>query len=110
MLEQFKNRLEDVAESDLVGYLLRQVKRREKRVLQLQHDVYEFGIAQGYTDNQVRGAVNDLFNTFAAEWSVYVLAGSDAIVTAIENDATLPWLNTAVGQSTVRAKLVARLV
>lgn len=104
----WKNKLETFA-TDFASDLETQELERKRAVYIAISDLIDFGLGEGYTDNQVKGAVNSLFEAYPGEWSIYILVGSDAIKTAIQNDVTLPWLNTAVGQSTVRAQLIARL-
>lgn len=79
-------------------------------VFKVAHDLAVFGKNEGYTQNQTRGAIETLFSTFAAEWSLYILIGSDALSTAIANDVSIAWLDTVVGGKTVRTRIIERLV
>jgi hypothetical protein len=82
---------------------------RETEIQRIQYDLAAFAISQGYTANQTRSAIEALFRTFVTQWFLYIVCGADDIVTAIQNDATLPWLNTQVGGQTIRQRLINRL-
>jgi hypothetical protein len=84
---------------------------RERKITlwRTQRDLYTAAVALGQTDAQAEAKIDALLSTFAGEWSLYILTGSTAIVTAIQNDATLPWLNTQVAGKTIRERLVSRL-
>ena len=96
-------------ENDFLVDLSAREYERKRTVLFIQHDLVLFGKDQGYTQNQIRGAVEALFATFAAEWSLYILMGSSALVTAITADATLSWLDLDANGQTIRQRLVNRL-
>ena len=72
-------------------------------------DLVDFAVGQGYTVQQARYAVEDLFRTFVSDWFLYTLIGSNDIVTAITNDATLAWLDIDAGGQTIRTRLISRL-
>jgi hypothetical protein len=76
---------------------------------QLQVDLYAAATSLGQTDAQAKQKIDDLFSAYPGEWSIYALVGASAIVTAIQNDATLPWLDTLVGGLTIRQRLINRL-
>lgn len=73
------------------------------------HDLIFFGIQQGYTDNQIQTAIEDLFFTFANEWWLYERLGHPALIAAISSDATLPWLDLDAQGITIRQRLINRL-
>lgn len=78
-------------------------------LMQIQADLIRFGRDQGFTQSQILGAVQDLFETYASEWLAYLLVFSPQLATAITNDATLTWLDLDAGGQTIRARLVGRL-
>ena len=82
---------------------------RRHLVLQTTKDLYDAAIALGQTDVQAEAKIDDLFATYAAEWSIYILVGNPTIITSIQNDATLPWLDTDVQGLTIRQRLINRL-
>lgn len=79
-------------------------------VRKLVNDLYSAGRTLGLTKAQALGYVNELFNAFPGEWAVYVIVGADGIITSIQNDATLPWLDTDVAGVTIRQRLINRLL
>lgn len=82
---------------------------RVDQVQEVVRDLYSAARNIGQTDAQAKSKIQDLFNTFAAEWSVYALVGADGIVTGIQNDVTLPWLDTDVAGTSIRQRLINRL-
>jgi hypothetical protein len=99
------------ADTDTAGMEARE-NLRKFWARKLFRDLVSFGGEQGYTDNQIDGAIDQLVSTFAAEWSIWILIGHDALITAIQNDATIGWLNTEFPSGsgvTVRTRLVNRL-
>jgi hypothetical protein len=82
---------------------------REQELQLIQRDLASFAMSQGYTANQARTAIEALFRTFALQWFLYLVCGADDIVTAIQNDATLSWLNQNAGGQTIRQRLINRL-
>lgn len=82
---------------------------RKGNVWKIQNDLAKAAAGLGQTAQQIEIKVDLLFSTFAAEWAIYVLTGSPAIVTAIQNDVTLPWLDTDVSGLTIRQRLINRL-
>jgi hypothetical protein len=82
---------------------------REQELQRLHRDLMEFAVSQGYTANQARNAIEALFRTFALQWFLYLTCGADDIVTSIQDDITLTWLNTSVGGQTIRQRIINRL-
>lgn len=72
-------------------------------------DLVQFGLDSGFTANQSRGAVEDLFRTYLASWVLYLFIGAEDIITDITNDATLPWLDFDANGQTIRTRLINRL-
>jgi len=91
------------------GWLDHARSQRETTVQQLQLDLYDAARALGQTHAQALTRINELFNAYPGAWAVYVIAGADGIVTAIQNDATLPWLDALVGGVSIRQRLINRL-
>jgi hypothetical protein len=84
-------------------------RQRKVVVWKVQRDLYILAINLGQTDAQALAKLDALFSTFAGEWSLYILVGSPAIITAIQNDATLAWLNTLVSGVSIRQRLINRI-
>jgi len=82
---------------------------RKDLVRNIINDLLTLARTLGQNQTQATTKVEALFLTFAAEWNLYMFAGSTAIITAIQNDATLPWLDTDVAGLTIRQRLVNRL-
>jgi len=96
-------------EDDYIGELRVARREREELVMRTQHDLAAAARGLGQTGGQIRTKVDSLFSTFASEWSIYILVGSTAIIDAIQNDATLPWLDTDVSGTSIRQRLINRL-
>lgn len=94
---------------ELFEYYVQSFRGRKRAIAAMQQDLEAFGAQEGYTEAQVATAVSNLYSAFVEEWGDYIVTGSNALATAIQNDVTLGWLDTAVGQSTVRDQLIARL-
>lgn len=92
-----------------LGDMFQQELNRKLTVWQVQKVLFDVATGLGQTAEQAHTKLDALFTTFAAEWAVYVLTGSSAIITAIQNDATIPWLDTDVGGTTIRQRLINRL-
>jgi hypothetical protein len=84
-------------------------EQRRLTVYRLQKDLYDAALTLGQTPAQADDKIDTLFSTFASEWSIYILAGATAIVTAITDDITIPWLDTDVAGTTIRLRLTNRL-
>lgn len=84
-------------------------RSRLHTILSAQADLAAFGLSNGYSQNQIRGALEELFTAFLSEWMLYLLTGSSALATAIEADATLSWLDLDANGQTIRARITTRL-
>lgn len=82
---------------------------RKTLVFKIQHDIVVAAETLGQTDAQADAKVDTLFSTFASEWSIYILTGATAIITAIQNDASIAWLDTDVAGTSIRQRLINRL-
>lgn len=85
---------------------------RQDRVWKVTYDMIDAADSLGQTTEQAENKVDQLFSTFAAEWSIYILAGATTIITALENDTTIPWLDTEYPTGsgiTIRTRLINRL-
>jgi hypothetical protein len=100
--------LQDIEEDYLQSFLAAEVQRR-LAVYRLQKDLHDAALTLGQTTVQADTKIDTLFSTFAAEWAIYVLTGSPSIITAITDDVTIPWLDTDVGGTTIRQRLINRL-
>lgn len=85
---------------------------RRKLIYQAQHDLALAAADLGQTEGQIGSKMDELFSTYGAEWSVYILTGATAIITAIQNDVSIAWLDTvypAGSGVTLRTRLINRL-
>lgn len=98
-----------VLDQDAVTWAAGQEWDRKTIVWLLQRDLYKLVRQLGETDAEAEAKIDALFTTFASEWSIYVLTGSDAVVTAIEDDATLAWLDVSISGASIRQRLINRL-
>lgn len=68
------------------------------------------GQVLGLDDADIQAKLNQLFSAYPGEWAIYFVTGANlAIVPAITNDTTIPWLDTDVSGTTLRQRLVNRL-
>ena len=107
--EKYKNAALDTATEEKRADAFRRFDARQEVLLQIQSDLIDFGLTEGFADAQVRTALETLFRTFAPEWSLYLLVGADDLATAITADTTIPWLDTLIGGVSLRQRLVNRL-
>ena len=85
-------------------------EENRKRILQsIRGELVKFSLAQGYTLNQTRGAVETLHTTFLSEINAFLYAGTDTLATALTNDTTISWFNLDAGGKTIRERLLDRL-
>lgn len=96
-------------EADYLHTLYSAEMERRIVVWKVQHDLAEAAAGLGQTYAQIGDKMDTLFSTFASEWSIYILTGATAIVTAIQNDATIGWLDTDVSGTSIRQRLINRL-
>lgn len=82
---------------------------RRTIVHKIQQDLHTLALQLGQTEDQASSKIDTLFATFSGDWSLYILTGSPAIKTSIQNDATIPWLDTDVSGQTIRQRLLNRL-
>jgi hypothetical protein len=61
----------------------------------------------GQTDAEIKAKLNVLFSAYPGEWSIYfLLSATAAILSALEADTTIPWLNATVRDISVRDRLI----
>lgn len=56
--------------------------------------------------------VDELFGTYGGSWSIYVLTGANQIVTDIDTDTGIGWLDTEYpsgGGKTIRERVITQL-
>jgi len=90
-----------------VSYDLR--KRSQKTVDDIVNDLVGYADAQGYSETQIRNAIEDLFRTFISEWVLYLFTAAGDLSTAINDDVSLVWLDLDAGGQTIRQRIIARL-
>jgi hypothetical protein len=94
---------------DVIGAFEASRQNRLRILDRVMTDMFSFGKQQGFSNGQIRGAIESLFRTFINEWSLWEYSGADDLVTAIQNDATLSWLDLDASGQTIRQRLVNRL-
>ena len=97
------------SDQELVSDLVDQEWARKIVVATITRDLAVFAVTSGQTRAQTSAKIEQLFSTFAGEWSLYILAGSDALKTALANDVTIAWLDTDVNGTPLRTRLINRL-
>lgn len=108
--EWFDKRFSD--DRDYLAVLRYLQEERQEVVWNVQHDLAIAAANLGQSRSQIESKIDDLFSTFGAEWSVFILAGATSIVDAITNDTTLSWLDVVYPQGsgvTIRTRLLNRL-
>ena len=95
---------------DYVNEFFARELERKRVVFKIQYNLYQLATSLGQTPAQARNKIDELFSTFAAEWSLYVITGSPAINTAVSNDATIAWLDVDVQGTSLRQRILNRLV
>jgi hypothetical protein len=99
----------DADDTTLRGIFRENFLERVRVVDDIIVDLVRFGASQGYTANQLRNAIGDLFSLSLEQWCGYVLFAAQDIITTVENDATLPWLDLDASGQTIRQRLINRL-
>lgn len=99
----------EIREFVLRDYLNEYRSERQAILDAIVHDLTDFAIAQGYSDAQIQGALEDFFGTFASPMFVYFQVGGTTLADAIAADATLGWLNLDAAGITIRQRLINRL-
>jgi hypothetical protein len=97
---------------DYLSQLIISEERRRRTVFKTQNDLASAGADVGLSETQIETQIDTLFNSFAGEWSLYILTGSSAIVSAISSDTTIGWLNQEYPPDsgvTIRERLINRL-
>lgn len=107
--DNWRNDATETRESSTSDYLRRLRNDRTEAVDRAVADLVDFGVGQGFNDNQIQGALLDLFETYPTEWFLYIFVGSDNISTAITNDVSLTWLDLDANGQTIRQRLLNRL-
>lgn len=96
-------------DEDFVDWILHEELKRKYIVWKVQNDLAKAAAGLGQNPTQIETKIDALFSTFAAEWAIYVLTGSPSIITSIQNDVTLAWLDTDISGTTIRQRLINRL-
>ena len=91
------------------GYLQSERDARNAVADSIVSSLVDFGIGEGYTDTQIRAAVETVFSTFGIEFFLYLQIASGTLSAAIAADVTIPWLDTDVGGTPLRTRLIDRL-
>jgi len=97
---------------DYIEVFREQEYRRKIKIWRTQKDMVDAGTSLGLSSTQIDSTIDSLFSTFPGEWSAFVLTGAEAIITAIQDDTTLNFLNAEYPPGsgvTIRERLVNRL-
>lgn len=98
--------------SEYLGELRDQEQERRVTVWTIQDYLVHAAIDSGATAIVAGERVDELFGTYGGSWSVYVLTGANQIVTDIDTDTGIGWLDTeypAGGGKTVRERVINQL-
>lgn len=102
----------DVIAADRLGELRQQERVRRNIVHEIIDDLIFAAQDLGAGEGIAQQRLNDLFTSFATDWTNYIIVADDTIITTIQNDATLGWLDTEYPPSsgtTIRERIIARL-
>lgn len=94
---------------DYLRKLERQEEDRKFIIAKIQNDLATYAASLGQTSVEIENKVDALFNTYAIEWVTYRAIGDPTIITSIQNDTTMPWLDTDISGETIRQRLIDRL-
>lgn len=100
------------AEIHYVDQVSAQASTRRQTVWLIQNYLVNAAIYNGATAIVAGQRVDELFGTYGGSWSVYVLTGANQIVTDIDTDTGIGWLDTeypAGGGKTVRERVINQL-
>ena len=103
---------EDISSRGPYSALSARHHKRQAVVQQAQLDLYDAALDLGQTTAQAIAKIDDLFATFASEWFLWLLDEHPSLVTAIQNDATIPWLDTEYPPASgvdLRQRIINRL-
>jgi hypothetical protein len=65
------------------------------------------GEAMGQTDEQIEEKLDALLSAYPGAWCLYFITGAKgAILAAITDDTSLPWLDADLGSETLRARIL----
>lgn len=102
----------NLQERDYIDILIAAQEERRLVIWTIQDYLVHAAIDNG-ADAIVAGQrVDELFGTYGGSWSVYVLTGANQIVTDIDTDTGIGWLDTeypAGGGKTVRERVINQL-
>lgn len=99
-------------EFDALQHLQAQRGLREQTVWSIQNYLANAAIDNGAAAIVAGERVDELFGTYGGSWSIYVLTGANQIVTDIDTDTGIGWLDTeypAGGGKTVRERVITQL-
>jgi len=99
-------------EADYLGNLEYQNRVRRETVWKIQDYLVHAAIDNGATAIVAGERVDELFGAYGGSWSVYVLTGANQIVTDIDTDTGIGWLDTeypAGGGKTIRERVINQL-
>jgi len=99
-------------EADYMSHLMDLETARRETVWMIQDYLVHAAIDNGATAIVAGERVDELFGTYGGSWSVYVLTGANQIVTDIDTDTGIGWLDTeypAGGGKTIRERVINQL-
>lgn len=95
-----------------VDHLMQLEISRKKTVWKIQDYLLNAAIDSGADAILAGERVDELFGTYGGSWSVYVLTGANQIVTDIDTDTGIGWLDTEYpsgGGKTIRERVITQL-
>jgi hypothetical protein len=97
---------------DYVEDLQRSEATRKETVWTIQNYLGHAAIDNGATALVAGERVDELFGTYGGSWSIYVLTGANQIVTDVDTDTGIGWLDTEYpsgGGKTIRERVITQL-
>ena len=97
---------------DYIGEIRAQETLRRETVWMIQDYLVHAAIDNGATAIVAGERVDELFGTYGGSWAIYVLTGANQIVTDIDTDTGIGWLDTEyppLGGKTVRERVISQI-
>jgi hypothetical protein len=98
--------------SEYVGDLRDREQERRLTVWTIQDYLVHAAIDNGATAIVAGERVDELFGAYGGSWTIYVLTGANQIVTDIDTDTGIGWLDTEYpsgGGKTIRERVITQL-
>lgn len=99
-------------EFDYTDVLRTAEDERRLTVWKIQNYLGHAAVDNGATAIVAGERVDELFGTYGGSWAIYVLTGANQIVTDIDTDTGIGWLDTEyppLGGKTVRERVISQI-